>query len=186
MNGFKWTGNYVVYLVLHVWNSKLLANTCNADFLCFLKLIFWNKHTFNINIGRQEIEDCYLKGMLIMYLITCLFVFPNVGVRLDRVRGGRQKYKRRIDAENSPYLNPQLVQPAKKPCEYTTYTTFLSSTGYWLLALFAKLLLSWRRVGSENITVKTISIWLITGFVLNMLIFLKWSWTKSVFTGGSV
>lgn len=40
------------------------------------------------------------------------------GVRLDRVRGGRQKYKRRIDAENSPYLNPQLVQPAKKPCEY--------------------------------------------------------------------
>ncbi|EQB78593.1 hypothetical protein CB1_001073087, partial [Camelus ferus] len=44
--------------------------------------------------------------------------FPSaakVGVRLDRVRGGRQKYKRRIDAENSPYLNPQLVQPAKKP-----------------------------------------------------------------------
>ncbi|OXB65319.1 hypothetical protein ASZ78_002511 [Callipepla squamata] len=39
----------------------------------------------------------------------------NIGVRLDRVRGGRQKYKRRIDAENSPYLNPQLVQPAKKP-----------------------------------------------------------------------
>nr|KAF6399714.1 estrogen related receptor gamma [Molossus molossus] len=38
-----------------------------------------------------------------------------MGVRLDRVRGGRQKYKRRIDAENSPYLNPQLVQPAKKP-----------------------------------------------------------------------
>lgn len=61
-----------------------------------------------------------------MYLITCLLVFPNVGVRLDRVRGGRQKYKRRIDAENSPYLNSQLVQPAKKPCEYTTYTAFLS------------------------------------------------------------
>lgn len=42
------------------------------------------------------------------------------GVRLDRVRGGRQKYKRRIDAENSPYLNPQLVQPAKKPCKYSS------------------------------------------------------------------
>ncbi|EPQ16194.1 Estrogen-related receptor gamma [Myotis brandtii] len=41
--------------------------------------------------------------------------FWNQRVRLDRVRGGRQKYKRRIDAENSPYLNPQLVQPAKKP-----------------------------------------------------------------------
>ncbi|XP_059573737.1 estrogen-related receptor gamma isoform X2 [Alligator mississippiensis] len=39
----------------------------------------------------------------------------ELGVRLDRVRGGRQKYKRRIDAENSPFLNPQLVQPAKKP-----------------------------------------------------------------------
>ncbi|GAA6080864.1 estrogen-related receptor gamma isoform X2 [Tachysurus ichikawai] len=37
------------------------------------------------------------------------------GVRLDRVRGGRQKYKRRIDAENSPYLNPQLALPPKKP-----------------------------------------------------------------------
>src|SRR4029434_8498395 len=39
------------------------------------------------------------------------------GVRLDRVRGGRQKYKRRIDAENSPYLNPQLAMPPKKPCK---------------------------------------------------------------------
>ncbi|KAM6954209.1 estrogen-related receptor gamma-like [Aplochiton taeniatus] len=29
------------------------------------------------------------------------------GVRLDRVRGGRQKYKRRLEAEISPYLNPQ-------------------------------------------------------------------------------
>ncbi|XP_023690048.1 estrogen-related receptor gamma a isoform X1 [Paramormyrops kingsleyae] len=39
----------------------------------------------------------------------------SLGVRLDRVRGGRQKYKRRIDAENSPYLNPQLALPPKKP-----------------------------------------------------------------------
>lgn len=54
-----------------------------------------------------------------------VLIFPNAGVRLDRVRGGRQKYKRRIDAENSPYLNPQLVQPAKKPCEYTRYTKLL-------------------------------------------------------------
>lgn len=49
------------------------------------------------------------------------------GVRLDRVRGGRQKYKRRIDAENSPYLNPQLVQPAKKPCKYSRHV-WLPST----------------------------------------------------------
>ncbi|MBN3288422.1 ERR3 protein, partial [Polyodon spathula] len=45
-------------------------------------------------------------------------------VRLDRVRGGRQKYKRRIDAENSPYLNPQLVQPAKKPCTWFHTTRY--------------------------------------------------------------
>uniref|UniRef100_UPI00358E52AE estrogen-related receptor gamma-like n=1 Tax=Myxine glutinosa TaxID=7769 RepID=UPI00358E52AE len=37
------------------------------------------------------------------------------GVRLDRVRGGRQKYKRRIDAANSPYLSPGVLTPAKKP-----------------------------------------------------------------------
>ncbi|XP_010792741.1 estrogen-related receptor gamma-like [Notothenia coriiceps] len=35
-------------------------------------------------------------------------------VRLDRVRGGRQKYKRRIDAENSPYLHPQNALPQKR------------------------------------------------------------------------
>ncbi|XP_007909977.2 estrogen-related receptor gamma-like, partial [Callorhinchus milii] len=37
----------------------------------------------------------------------------SVGVRLDRVRGGRQKYKRRIDIENSSYFSLQLP-PAKK------------------------------------------------------------------------
>ncbi|XP_075926670.1 estrogen-related receptor gamma-like isoform X2 [Petromyzon marinus] len=48
------------------------------------------------------------------------------GVRLDRVRGGRQKYKRRIDAENSPYLNPQLTQPIKKPCNGTLVNKIVS------------------------------------------------------------
>ncbi|GLD74158.1 steroid hormone receptor ERR2 isoform X1, partial [Lates japonicus] len=37
------------------------------------------------------------------------------GVRLDRVRGGRQKYKRRLDAENSAYLGLTIPPPAKKP-----------------------------------------------------------------------
>ncbi|KAJ3613485.1 hypothetical protein NHX12_019734, partial [Muraenolepis orangiensis] len=36
-------------------------------------------------------------------------------VRLDRVRGGRQKYKRRLDAENAPYLGLTLPPPTKKP-----------------------------------------------------------------------
>ncbi|CAN0396536.1 estrogen-related receptor gamma isoform X1 [Lampetra fluviatilis] len=48
------------------------------------------------------------------------------GVRLDRVRGGRQKYKRRIDAENSPYLNPQLAQPVKKPCNGSLVNKIIS------------------------------------------------------------
>ncbi|XP_071775100.1 estrogen-related receptor gamma-like isoform X2 [Centroberyx gerrardi] len=47
--------------------------------------------------------------------MKCLAVgMMREGVRLDRVRGGRQKYKRRIDAENSPYLNPQNALPQKK------------------------------------------------------------------------
>ncbi|XP_040831523.1 steroid hormone receptor ERR2 isoform X1 [Ochotona curzoniae] len=37
------------------------------------------------------------------------------GVRLDRVRGGRQKYKRRLDSENSSYLSFQISPAAKKP-----------------------------------------------------------------------
>uniref|UniRef100_A0A673K4J6 Estrogen-related receptor beta n=1 Tax=Sinocyclocheilus rhinocerous TaxID=307959 RepID=A0A673K4J6_9TELE len=37
------------------------------------------------------------------------------GVRLDRVRGGRQKYKRRMDAGNTAYLGLTLPPPAKKP-----------------------------------------------------------------------
>ncbi|XP_014324692.1 estrogen-related receptor gamma-like isoform X1 [Xiphophorus maculatus] len=47
--------------------------------------------------------------------VKCLAVgMLREGVRLDRVRGGRQKYKRRIDAENSPYLHPQNNLPQKK------------------------------------------------------------------------
>ncbi|KAJ8274891.1 hypothetical protein COCON_G00095160 [Conger conger] len=37
------------------------------------------------------------------------------GVRLDRVRGGRQKYKRRMDTESSTYLALTLPPPPKKP-----------------------------------------------------------------------
>lgn len=44
-------------------------------------------------------------------------VFCPAGVRLDRVRGGRQKYKRRLDSENGAYLGLTLPPPAKKPRE---------------------------------------------------------------------
>ncbi|XP_034554770.1 estrogen-related receptor gamma-like isoform X3 [Notolabrus celidotus] len=47
--------------------------------------------------------------------VKCLAVgMLREGVRLDRVRGGRQKYKRRIDAENSTYLQTQNALPQKK------------------------------------------------------------------------
>ncbi|KAM9354014.1 estrogen-related receptor gamma-like isoform 2-T2 [Pholidichthys leucotaenia] len=49
--------------------------------------------------------------------VKCLAVgMLREGVRLDRVRGGRQKYKRRLDAENTPYLHPQSTLPQKKTC----------------------------------------------------------------------
>lgn len=38
-------------------------------------------------------------------------------MRLDRVRGGRQKYKRRLDSENGAYLGLTIPPPAKKPRE---------------------------------------------------------------------
>lgn len=46
------------------------------------------------------------------------FLVLPAGVRLDRVRGGRQKYKRRLDSESSTYLSLQIPPPAKKPCMY--------------------------------------------------------------------
>lgn len=36
------------------------------------------------------------------------FVVADVGVRLDRVRGGRQKYKRRPEVENATYQSAPL------------------------------------------------------------------------------
>lgn len=47
------------------------------------------------------------------------------GVRLDRVRGGRQKYKRRLDAENSAYLGLTIPPPAKKPRESHSFCLFV-------------------------------------------------------------
>ncbi len=55
------------------------------------------------------------KVCLCVWCIVCVWL----GVRLDRVRGGRQKYKRRMDAENTAYLGLTLPPPAKKPCEDT-------------------------------------------------------------------
>ncbi|KAH0620475.1 hypothetical protein JD844_020985 [Phrynosoma platyrhinos] len=48
-------------------------------------------------------------------MVRKLTVLFKAGVRLDRVRGGRQKYKRRLDSESSTYLSLQIPPPAKKP-----------------------------------------------------------------------
>ncbi|XP_067875343.1 estrogen-related receptor gamma-like isoform X2 [Heterodontus francisci] len=47
--------------------------------------------------------------------MKCLKVgMMKEGVRLDRVRGGRQKYKRRFEEGSIGYLNSQYCQPTKK------------------------------------------------------------------------
>ncbi|KAG1972606.1 estrogen-related receptor gamma [Pimephales promelas] len=75
----------------------------------------------NIEYSCPATNECEItkrrrKSCQACRFMKCLTVgMMREGVRLDRVRGGRQKYKRRIDAENSPYLNPQLALPAKKP-----------------------------------------------------------------------
>lgn len=80
----------------------------------------------SVSIAPMGDTVCILVSKMATSAVSqCLFL--PTGVRLDRVRGGRQKYKRRIDAENSPYLNPQLVQPAKKPCKYSRHV-WLSNT----------------------------------------------------------
>ncbi|KAA8582273.1 hypothetical protein FQN60_009013 [Etheostoma spectabile] len=53
-------------------------------------------------------------------------VHDSIRVRLDRVRGGRQKYKRRLDTENNPYLGLTLPPPTKKPREYCSVPSPLS------------------------------------------------------------
>ncbi|KAG7237866.1 hypothetical protein INR49_031760 [Caranx melampygus] len=75
----------------------------------------------NIEYSCPATNECEItkrrrKSCQACRFMKCLTVgMLREGVRLDRVRGGRQKYKRRIDADNSPYLNPQLALPPKKP-----------------------------------------------------------------------
>lgn len=59
------------------------------------------------------------------------FFSSPTGVRLDRVRGGRQKYKRRLDSESSPYLSLQISPPAKKPCECRAVCAPFASLCCW-------------------------------------------------------
>ncbi|EPQ03926.1 Steroid hormone receptor ERR2 [Myotis brandtii] len=75
----------------------------------------------NIEYSCPATNECEItkrrrKSCQACRFMKCLKVgMLKEGVRLDRVRGGRQKYKRRLDAENSPYLSLQISPPAKKP-----------------------------------------------------------------------
>ncbi len=62
--------------------------------------------------------------------LTNYFIFRTAGVRLDRVRGGRQKYKRRPEVENATYQSAPL--PLTKETEkggIYVLVLFFSSTG---------------------------------------------------------
>ncbi|KAL1258433.1 hypothetical protein QQF64_011677, partial [Cirrhinus molitorella] len=75
----------------------------------------------NIEYSCPATNECEItkrrrKSCQACRFMKCLKVgMLKEGVRLDRVRGGRQKYKRRMDAENSAYLGLTLPPPAKKP-----------------------------------------------------------------------
>ncbi|OBS77454.1 hypothetical protein A6R68_16053 [Neotoma lepida] len=78
----------------------------------------------NIEYSCPATNECEItkrrrKSCQACRFMKCLKVgMLKEGVRLDRVRGGRQKYKRRLDSENGPYLSLQISPPAKKPSVY--------------------------------------------------------------------
>ncbi|XP_029900325.1 steroid hormone receptor ERR2 isoform X4 [Myripristis murdjan] len=83
----------------------------------------------NIEYSCPATNECEItkrrrKSCQACRFMKCLKVgMLKEGVRLDRVRGGRQKYKRRLDAENAPYLGLTLPPPTKKPREYRSSVT---------------------------------------------------------------
>ncbi|KAK4823176.1 hypothetical protein QYF61_027080 [Mycteria americana] len=65
--------------------------------------------------SESILGGCVLVSPGLRMASPCINDILPTGVRLDRVRGGRQKYKRRLDSESSTYLSLQIPPPAKKP-----------------------------------------------------------------------
>ncbi len=100
-----------LYTALVVWFLTSLVWICSVK-----KEKKWCSSNSKQHFVHRCDEMCIdFKVCLCVWCIVCVWS----GVRLDRVRGGRQKYKRRMDAENSAYLGLTLPPPAKKPCEDT-------------------------------------------------------------------
>nr|XP_046165483.1 steroid hormone receptor ERR2-like isoform X3 [Oncorhynchus gorbuscha] len=87
----------------------------------FFKRTIQGEKKGNIEYSCPATNECEItkrrrKSCQACRFMKCLKVgMLKEGVRLDRVRGGRQKYKRRMDAENTTYLGLTLPPPAKKP-----------------------------------------------------------------------
>uniref|UniRef100_A0A8C9QAA0 Estrogen related receptor beta n=1 Tax=Spermophilus dauricus TaxID=99837 RepID=A0A8C9QAA0_SPEDA len=103
-----------VKLTADAWQPSLCLVAGNIEYSC--------PATNECEITKRRRKSCQACRFM-----KCLKVgMLKEGVRLDRVRGGRQKYKRRLDSESSPYQSLQISPPAKKPCTYQALTKIVS------------------------------------------------------------
>ncbi|XP_016087130.1 estrogen-related receptor gamma-like [Sinocyclocheilus grahami] len=84
----------------------------------FFKRTIQGNIEYSCSVSRDcEITKRRRKSCQACRFTKCLSVgMLREGVRLDRVRGGRQKYKRRIDSDSSIYCSVQQPHRKHSPC----------------------------------------------------------------------